>query len=147
MLEHSRSVKLLTENHLEFLSLKGGYKGLSQSIIVKIPHCWKPHVAAQIRIIIFSYTLLSGGLLPAGAESVVPTAVVVVVVVAVVVAAAAGHFVVVVVDAAVVVVAVVTEVSAGAAAGWTGQPAVAVVVAGADYLPFSTNYIIDHRFR
>ena len=29
------SVKLLTENHLEFLSLKGGYTGLSESTPVK----------------------------------------------------------------------------------------------------------------
>ena len=39
------SVKLLTEHHLEFLSLKGGCTGLSESIHVKMPHCWKPHVA------------------------------------------------------------------------------------------------------
>ena len=32
-------VKLLTEHHLEFLSLKGGCRGLSQSTHVKIPHC------------------------------------------------------------------------------------------------------------
>ena len=30
------SVKLLTEHHLEFLSLKGDYTGLSESILVKI---------------------------------------------------------------------------------------------------------------
>ena len=42
------SVKLLTEHDLEFLSLKGGYKGLSESTLVKIPHCWKSHVAAHI---------------------------------------------------------------------------------------------------
>ena len=42
------SVKLLTEHHLEFLSLKGGCTGLSESIHVKMPHCWKSHVAAQI---------------------------------------------------------------------------------------------------
>ena len=34
-------VKLLTEHHLEFLSLKGGCKGLSESTHVKMPHCWK----------------------------------------------------------------------------------------------------------
>ena len=42
------SVKLLTEHHFEFLSLKGGYTGLSESTIVKISHCWKSHVAAHI---------------------------------------------------------------------------------------------------
>ena len=34
-LEYSMSVKLLTEHHLDFLSLKGGCKGLSESIHVK----------------------------------------------------------------------------------------------------------------
>ena len=38
------SVKLLTEHHLEFLSLKGGCKGLSEFSLVKMPHCWKSHV-------------------------------------------------------------------------------------------------------
>ena len=41
------NVKLLTEYHLEFLSLPGGCTGLSESTLVKIPHCWKSHVAAQ----------------------------------------------------------------------------------------------------
>ena len=40
-------VKLLTEHHLEFLSLKGGCSGSSESTLVKIPHCWKAHAAAQ----------------------------------------------------------------------------------------------------
>ena len=47
-LEYSMTVKLLTEHHMEFLSLKGGCIGSSESILVKIPHCWKSHVAAQI---------------------------------------------------------------------------------------------------
>ena len=42
------TVKLLTEHHLEFLSLKGCYTGSSKSTLVKIPHCWKSHVAAQL---------------------------------------------------------------------------------------------------
>ena len=46
-LEFSLSVKLLTEHHLEFLSLKGGS---SESTLVKMPHCWKSHVAAHIII-------------------------------------------------------------------------------------------------
>ena len=41
------SVKLLTEHHLEFLSLKGGCTGSSESTPVKTPHCWKSHVAAH----------------------------------------------------------------------------------------------------
>ena len=40
--------KLLTEHHLEFLSLKGGRTGSSESTYVKIPHCWKSHVTTQI---------------------------------------------------------------------------------------------------
>ena len=42
------SVKLLTEHHLEFLSLKGRCTGWSESILVKMPHCWKSHVAAHM---------------------------------------------------------------------------------------------------
>ena len=42
------SVKLLTEHHWEFLSLKGGCTGSSESTLVKMPHCWKSHVAAHI---------------------------------------------------------------------------------------------------
>ena len=43
-------VKLLTEHHLEFLSLKGGYKGSSESIHLKMPHCWKFHALAQFML-------------------------------------------------------------------------------------------------
>ena len=42
------SVELLTEHNLEFLSLKGGCTGSSESIHVKMPYCWKSHVVAQI---------------------------------------------------------------------------------------------------
>ena len=41
-------VKLLTEYHLEFLSLKGGCSGSSESTHVKMPHCWKSHALAQL---------------------------------------------------------------------------------------------------
>ena len=41
-------VKLLTEHHLEFLSLKGGCRGSSESTHVKMPQCWKSHVMAQM---------------------------------------------------------------------------------------------------
>ena len=47
-LECSLSVKLLTEHHLEVLSLKGGCTGLSEYTLVKMPHWWKSNVAAQI---------------------------------------------------------------------------------------------------
>ena len=42
------SVKLLTEHHLEFLSLKGGCRGSSESTHVKKPYCWKLHDMAQL---------------------------------------------------------------------------------------------------
>ena len=42
------NIEVLTEHFLEFLSLKGGCTGLSESTLVKMPHCWKSHVAAQI---------------------------------------------------------------------------------------------------
>ena len=42
------SVKLLTGHHLRFLSLKGGCTGSSESTLVKMPHCWKSHAAAQL---------------------------------------------------------------------------------------------------
>ena len=45
------SVKLLTKHHLEFLSLKGDRTGSSESILVKMPHCWKSHVTAHIFIV------------------------------------------------------------------------------------------------
>ena len=41
------TVKLLTEHHLEFLSLKGGCTGSSESTLVKMLHCWKSHVTAH----------------------------------------------------------------------------------------------------
>ena len=33
---------------LEFLCLKGGCTASSESTLVKMPHCWKSHVMAQI---------------------------------------------------------------------------------------------------
>ena len=54
-------VKLLTEQHLGFLSLKGGCTGSSESTHVKMPHCWKSHATAHnqfILILFFSvYTM------------------------------------------------------------------------------------------
>ena len=41
-------VKLLTEHHLEFQSLKGNCTGSSESTLVKMSNCWKYHAAAQI---------------------------------------------------------------------------------------------------
>ena len=48
MLEYFTSVKLLTEYHLEFLTLKGGCTGSSESTLVKMPHCWKSHATAHL---------------------------------------------------------------------------------------------------
>ena len=46
-LEYFIIAKLLTEHYLEFLSLKGGCRGSSESTLVKMPHCWKSRVTAQ----------------------------------------------------------------------------------------------------
>ena len=43
-------VKLLMEHHLEFLSLKEGCTGSSESTHVKMPHCLKLHATAQITL-------------------------------------------------------------------------------------------------
>ena len=40
-------VKLLTEHHLEFLSLKGGCRVSSESTLVKMSNCWKSHAVAM----------------------------------------------------------------------------------------------------
>ena len=41
-------VKLLAEHHLEFVILKGGCRGSSESTHVKNPHFWKSHALAHI---------------------------------------------------------------------------------------------------
>ena len=41
-------VKLLTEHHLEFRTLKGCCRGLSESTLVKMSNCWKSHAAAHL---------------------------------------------------------------------------------------------------
>ena len=47
-LEYFTSVKLLTEHHLEFLSLKVDCRGSSESTLFKMSHCWKSHVTFPI---------------------------------------------------------------------------------------------------
>ena len=42
------AVNLLTEDRLEFLSFKGGCTGSSEVTLVKMQHCWKSHIAAQM---------------------------------------------------------------------------------------------------
>ena len=40
-------VKLLTEHHLEFLSL-GGCRGSSESTLVKMSNCWKSRAVSHL---------------------------------------------------------------------------------------------------
>ena len=40
------TVKLLTEHHLEFLSLTGGFTGSSESTLIKMSNCWKSYAEA-----------------------------------------------------------------------------------------------------
>ena len=62
VLEYSMTVQLLAEQHLEFLSFTGGCACSSESVHVKMPHCWKSHVVAQIPYISdLSSALLSQG--------------------------------------------------------------------------------------
>ena len=63
-LGYSMTVKLLTEHQLEFLSLKGSCRGLSESTLVKMPHCWKSHVTAHIscRSRVWAFALTANGL-------------------------------------------------------------------------------------
>ena len=49
-LEYAMILRLLTNHNLEFLSLKVGCTGSSESTLVKIPHCWKSYVTAQMNI-------------------------------------------------------------------------------------------------
>ena len=41
-------VKLLTERHLEFLSITGGCRGPSESTLVKMSNCWKSRALAHM---------------------------------------------------------------------------------------------------
>ena len=44
------TIKLVTEYHLEFLSLKGGCTGSLESTLVKMPYCWKYHLVANYHV-------------------------------------------------------------------------------------------------
>ena len=57
-LEYTIIVKLLTEHHLEFLSLKGGCRGSSESTHVKIPHCVKSHALVQLIAVEEAHTVI-----------------------------------------------------------------------------------------
>ena len=50
-------VKLLTEHHLELLSLKEGCTCSSESTLVKMQHCWKSHVTAHMRFHLHNHQL------------------------------------------------------------------------------------------
>ena len=50
-LEYSMTVKLLTGHNFEFLRLKRGCTGSSESTLVKMPHCWKSHATAQYLLV------------------------------------------------------------------------------------------------
>ena len=52
-------VKLLTEHHLEFLNLKRGSRGSSQSTLVKMSNCWKSH--AQMVTLNRNCSCVTGG--------------------------------------------------------------------------------------
>ena len=43
-------VKLLTERHLEFLSITGGCRGLSEPTLVKMSYCWKSRAVAHFLV-------------------------------------------------------------------------------------------------
>ena len=55
-------VKILTEQHLEYQSIKRGCRGSSGSTLVKMPHCHgsycRGHNVAQCTDAIFSYYIL-----------------------------------------------------------------------------------------
>ena len=51
-------VKLLTEHHVEFLSLKGGCRGSSESSHLKMPHFWTSHVVAHMVCLICNVCFL-----------------------------------------------------------------------------------------
>ena len=49
-IEYSMTVKLLTEQTLEFLILTGVCTCSFESTLVKLPHCWKSHAGAHISV-------------------------------------------------------------------------------------------------
>ena len=51
------TLKLLTEHHLDIISLKGGCTGSCESTLVKMTHCWKSHVTAHLFVLMFNISL------------------------------------------------------------------------------------------
>ena len=60
-------IKLLTEHHLDFLSLKRGSTGSSQYTLVKMPHCWKSHDTAHRSVFKECHLSEDSGQHPSGA--------------------------------------------------------------------------------
>ena len=56
--EYSMTAKLLTEHHLEFLSLKGGYTGSSESSLVKMPHAMVGNHMSRLKLFLTLKTLI-----------------------------------------------------------------------------------------
>ena len=52
-LEYTMTVELLTEKHLEFLSLIGGCTGSSESTLFILQHCGKSHIAASFQVKVY----------------------------------------------------------------------------------------------
>ena len=57
-------VKLLTENHLEFISLKGGCRGSSESTLVKKSNCWKSHAVTLMILSLLTILTLTSCVFP-----------------------------------------------------------------------------------
>ena len=60
-LEYLMTVRLLTKHQFEFLSLKEGCTGSSESTLVKMPHCWKSNVTARVSLFVCVLMHLSDG--------------------------------------------------------------------------------------
>ena len=50
-LGYSMNIKLLSEQNLEFLSLREGCTSSFESTLVKMPHGWRSHVTAHLSIL------------------------------------------------------------------------------------------------
>ena len=55
------TIKLLTEQHLEYLGLKEGCTDSSESTLVKMSHCWKSHIMTHIKLDRFIWGISSSG--------------------------------------------------------------------------------------
>ena len=60
-LEYYINVQLLAEQNFEFLSLKGGCTGWSESTLVEMPHGWNSHVALICCSLVYFSTLKVSG--------------------------------------------------------------------------------------